>query len=144
MSLNVSLLTAISGLTATRTAIDMASQNVANANTEGYSRKTVNLEARNILGTGAGVRISSITRSVDEFLLRDLRVQTGSLGATQIQKQFFDRMQDLFGSLDSNSSLSTQITGLDTALQALAVTPEGVSQRLSNSARPKPQAFRAY
>ncbi|MBN4016688.1 flagellar basal body rod protein FlgC, partial [Rhodospirillaceae bacterium AH-315-P19] len=47
MSLNVSLLTAISGLTATRTAIDMASQNIANANTEGYSRKAVNLESQN-------------------------------------------------------------------------------------------------
>ncbi|PCJ57560.1 MAG: flagellar hook-associated protein FlgK, partial [Rhodospirillaceae bacterium] len=145
MSLNVSLLTAISGLTATRTAIDMASQNIANANTEGYSRKAVNLEAQNILGMGAGVRVSSITRSVDEFLLRDLRVQTGSLGATQIQKQFFDRMQDLFGSLSSNSSLSNQITGLDTALQALAVTPEGVSQRLDvvNAALTMGQRFNA-
>jgi len=145
MSLNVSLLTAISGLTATRTAIDMASQNIANANTEGYSRKAVNLESQNILGMGAGVRVSSITRSVDEFLLRDLRVQTGSLGATQIQKQFFDRMQDLFGSLSSNSSLSNQITSLDTALQALAITPEGVSQRLDvvNAALTMAQRFNA-
>jgi len=145
MSLNISLLTAISGLNVTRTAIDVASQNVANANTEGYSRKIVNLEARNILGTGAGVRVSSITRNVDEFLLRDLRAQTGSLGTSEIQKQFFDRMQDLFGSLGSNSSLTNQITELDTAFQSLATTPEGVSQRLDvvNAAVTMAQRFNA-
>ncbi|MEW5703005.1 MAG: flagellar hook-associated protein FlgK [Pseudomonadota bacterium] len=145
MSLNISLLTAISGLNVTRTAIDVVTQNVANANTEGYSRKVVNLEAQNILGMGAGVRVSSITRQVDEFLLRDLRAQTASLGMHTVQKEFFDRMQDLFGSLGSSSSLTTQITSLATTFEALAVAPEGVSQRLDvvNAAVTMAQRFNA-
>ncbi|MCE2510744.1 MAG: flagellar hook-associated protein FlgK [Alphaproteobacteria bacterium] len=130
MSLNISLLTAITGLNVTRTAIDVATQNVANANTEGYSRKIINLESQNIVGQGAGVRISSITRQVDEFLLRDLRIQTAAFSASEVQKQFFDSMQDLFGTLDSNSSLTTQISDLASAIEALAITPEGIAQHL--------------
>lgn len=130
MSLNVSLLTAITGLNVTRTAIDIATQNVANANTEGYSRKIVNLESQNIVGQGAGVRVASITRQVDEFLLRDLRIQKASYAASEVEKQFFDSMQDMFGTLDSNSSLTTRISDFASALEALAVTPEGIAQHL--------------
>ncbi len=143
MSLNISLLTALTGLNVTRTAIDVATQNVANANTEGYSRKIVNLESQNIVGQGAGVRVSSITRQVDEFLLRDLRIQQSSFAASEVEKQFFDSMQGFFGTLDSNSSLTTRITELATTLEALAVTPEGVAQQLDvvNSAVNMAQRF---
>ena len=130
MSLNISLLTAITGLNVTRTAIDIVTQNVTSANTEGYSRKIINLESQNIVGQGAGVRIASITRQVDEFLLRDLRIQKASFAASEAEKQFFDKMQDFFGTFDSSSSLTMQITELSNTLEALAVTPEGIAQQL--------------
>ncbi len=143
MSLNISLLTAITGLNVTRTAIDITTQNVANANTEGYSRKIVNLQSQNIAGQGAGVRVASITCQVDEFLLRDLRIQKASFGASEVEKRFFDSMQGFFGTLDSNSSLTTRITELATTLEALAVTPEGIAQQLDvvNSAVNMAQRF---
>ena len=45
-TLTVALRAAQSGLLATQSAVDAVAKNIANANTEGYSRKIVNFENR--------------------------------------------------------------------------------------------------
>jgi flagellar hook-associated protein 1 FlgK len=73
-SLNIGL----SGLLAQRQGLDVVGQNVANANTEGYSRQRVNLVGRagqlvpaihsRWTGAGAGVDVAGFQRMRDEFL----------------------------------------------------------------------------
>jgi len=70
--------TALSGLYASRTGLDVAGQNIANANTEGYSRQRVDLKANGgppvpalfstSDGIGAGVSVSDVVRLRDAFL----------------------------------------------------------------------------
>ena len=55
MSLAITLSNALSGLAANQSALQVTSNNVANANTEGYARKTVDLESRLLDGIGSGV-----------------------------------------------------------------------------------------
>ena len=124
MSLTIALQNAISGLSTSQTALQVISNNVANVNTEGYSRKIAVPLARTINGVGAGVELSDIRRIVDERLLGDMRVNLSSLGTARILDGFYSRLQDQFGNPASNSSISGSLTNLSTSLQALAATPE--------------------
>ena len=69
--------TALNALMAHRQSIDVAGQNVANANTVGYTRQRADLTAVSATGHGGlftkidapgwGVEVTSVTRIVDEI-----------------------------------------------------------------------------
>ncbi|TVR98378.1 MAG: flagellar hook-associated protein FlgK [Rhodospirillales bacterium] len=123
--LTLALRTAQSGLLTNQLALNAVANNVANANTEGYSRKIVNLEHRVLAGTGAGVQMSALTRRVDEHLIRNVRTEMSALQAIDVQRPFHDRIQFLFGTPQDNSSLGHSLTRLSEAFESLATTPEG-------------------
>src|SRR5512132_1468731 len=122
--LTQALRTAHSGLLTSQQALDAVARNVANVNTPGYSRKIVNLEQRTLAGTGAGVDFGELTRRVDQGLLDSLRQETGGLHASNIRKDMLDRIQALFGTPESDSSLSHALTDFQTAVESLAAAPQ--------------------
>lgn len=68
----------VSGLTSFQTRLATTGHNIANVNTEGYSRQSVGLEAlpsqNTVVGAvGSGVTIASISRNYDQFLANRLR-----------------------------------------------------------------------
>ena len=88
------LQTALSGLEAAQVAIDTTGQNIANANTPGYSRQTVNLTERSALTIpslssftgqgsqlGTGVDVTDISRVRDTFLDSQYRAQNSETSA---------------------------------------------------------------
>lgn len=123
-SITHALHTAAGGLLATQSALGTVSDNVANANTEGYSRKIVQLETNVLAGVGAGVNIADVQRSVNEELMRDMRDELMELNKISSQSTFFDRMQELFGAPGDNSSLAHTISQFSAAMETLSVTPE--------------------
>ena len=129
MSLNIALFNALTGLRVNQQSIDFTAQNVANANTEGYSRKIVQQTSLIHEGIGAGVDIKIVTREVNEFLLRDMRGALNQFEEADVQNEFYSRMQDLFGALNSNGSPGALIAELGSRIQAWAVTPENLSLR---------------
>lgn len=129
MSLNIALLNAISGLQTSSQALDVTSQNVSNVNTDGYSRKVVHQQALTIAGTGAGVDIAEISREVDNFLIKETRTATTQMNTVDAKDSIYQRIQDLFGTVDSATSPAQGITDLATKFQALSDTPEDVSTR---------------
>lgn len=118
------LRTAQSGLLVNQQTLNVVSDNVANLNTEGYSRKLVNTEPRVIAGVGAGVQISEITRLVDEGLLKSLRQEYGDLNALTVQENFYSRTQDLFGAPGDNNSLAHQVQDFQSSLESLTLSPD--------------------
>ena len=64
--LTQALRTARSGLVVNQQTLDVVANNIANVNTEGYSRKIVDPETRGVNGVAAGAQISEITRRIDE------------------------------------------------------------------------------
>lgn len=79
MSLNA-LSTATAGLAATQAAINVVSQNVANAGTAGYVKRTLSTVAT---GTNnSGVAVGAITRSFDAAALKQLRLETSGAAYT--------------------------------------------------------------
>lgn len=118
------LRTATSGLLVNQRVMDTIAQNVSNVNTAGYSRKIVTLENQALNGNGAGVKISEITRHVDEGLFKSLRLETSELSALTVQSDYWARMQDVFGAPGENTTLSHTLNALTEAIQSLVLTPE--------------------
>ncbi len=123
-SITQALRTAQSGLLVNQQTLNIVAENIANVNSPGYSRKIAKTEALVVAGIGAGVRISEISRQVDEGLLKSLRIELGELNALSVQENFYDRAQDLFGSPGENSSLAHIIDDFVAALEFLTVSSE--------------------
>ncbi len=118
------LRTAQSGLLTNQAALDAVSNNIANVNSAGYSRKIISMETRVVSGAGAGVQIAEITRAIDEGLLKSLRLETSSLKDYEARQGFYDRVQEIFGTPADNTSISHTVSQFTQALQSLALSPE--------------------
>lgn len=126
MSLSASLSNALSGLTASSRAAQVVSANVANAMTEGYGRREIDLTARVVGGEGAGVSVDGIRRIVDEVLLRDRRIADADAGLRDGISAFSDRLSRLVGTPDNDSSITGRIRHLETVLITAASRPESL------------------
>ncbi len=117
------LRTAQSGLLVNQQALNTVSSNISNVNTPGYSRKIVNFENVAVAGVPAGVKISSVTRAVDEGLLKTIRNENGELNTLSGKQDALNRLQELFGAPGDNSSLSHMMESLAEAAELLAINP---------------------
>jgi len=117
MSFAATMNNGVSGMRAAQSALAVASQNIANANTPGYVRAEVNLAAQAIAGKGGGVLVDSITRAADKFLAGSYYAARGAESASASTASLLDRMQSLFG--DPSSDTST-FAIIDQAYRGLA------------------------
>ncbi|MEX0697182.1 MAG: flagellar hook-associated protein FlgK [Dongiaceae bacterium] len=131
MSLTIALHNALTGLQTNQAALQVTSNNIANANTAGYTRKIVDQQHVVLDGQGAGVDLTAIRRHVDEFLVTELRASTSSLAGMQVQDSILQRVQNMFGSPSSDTSIGAAISRFATDLAALAASPETASLRLT-------------
>ena len=128
-SLTLSLRTAQSGLLTNQQILDTVANNVTNVNTPGYSRKIANTEQRVLSGIGAGVQIAEVTRSVDEGLLKSLRLQFSEVSSYAVQDDYYGRVQEMFGTPSDNTSLAHLINGFTNALETLGVSPDKILEQ---------------
>ncbi len=124
MSLTAALASAVSGLNVAQRALAVTANNVANANTEGYSRKVVNQQALVVGNRGAGVEATEVTRLTDQFLTEQIRRQSSVAGRSEMIQRYQDLLQDAFGAPGDNHDLALQIGDLQVALDGLAASPE--------------------
>ncbi|MEO5373821.1 MAG: flagellar hook-associated protein FlgK [Alphaproteobacteria bacterium] len=127
MSLTLGLGAALSGLLTSQKGLDLVSHNIANVNTEGYTRKQFNPESRVLDGHGVGVQVSQATREVDNGLLRDVRRETGIQQKMQSISDYYARMQDLFGEPENASSISHIISTAQSEIENMAVSPSSAT-----------------
>ncbi|MCZ6604659.1 MAG: flagellar hook-associated protein FlgK, partial [Alphaproteobacteria bacterium] len=123
-SITAALRTAQSGLLVNQSALNATANNITNVNTPGYSRQIVQFQQRVVAGVGAGVEIGDIIRSVDEGLLKSVRLELSQTSTLSSQATFYDRVQDLFGEPEDNNSISHIMAEFAASLEALATTPE--------------------
>ena len=119
---------ATSSLSAAQYQMSVASSNVANADTEGYTRKTATQAAVVTSGVGTGVSITAVTSSVDKYLVKDLVGAASELGAAEATASLTESLQALYGSTsgseDGGTSLANSLVSLESAIASLAATPE--------------------
>jgi flagellar hook-associated protein 1 FlgK len=129
MSLSQALGTALSGLRASQAGLSIVSSNVANAETPGYVRKTP-VQVTTAAGTaGAGVRVAAVNRELDQFVQRQMRIESAGASYATLRAQFYDRLQGIYGAPGSKATLETAYNGLVTALQTLTTSPDSLAAR---------------
>lgn len=131
MSLEIARSIAVSSLMASQVQISVSSSNISNADTTGYTVKTANQVATTSGGVGTGVSITGITSSVDRLLFKSLISATSDLGAADINTDYLDRLQALYGSTtgaeDTGTSIANTLASLETAVSSLAGTTSSAS-----------------
>lgn len=131
MSINSAAYIAVSGMMATQVQMSVASANISNAGTTGYTEKTAQQEAVVNGGVAAGTAITGISGSVDAFLLKSLIASGSDVGAAKATNDYLDQLQALYGSTGSSGSAGTSlgntIASFEAALSSLESTPGSAS-----------------
>ena len=126
-----------SGLQAYRQSLAVTGQNIANIDTDGYKRREAGLEevpagTGSVIGiqrqTGVGVRITSIRRSFDEFLLNKARSATANAESKEALYAGLKQLEDIL--LPGESNLGTTIGQFFSSLQEIATAPSDLAPRV--------------
>ncbi len=110
--------------------MSLVSSNVANAETPGYVRKTVDQVTTNTGSTGSGVNVNGVNRELDEFVQTQLRTETSGAGYASLKSDFLQQLQGLYGNPDSTGTLEDSFNALTAAVQALGTSPDSQSARI--------------
>jgi flagellar hook-associated protein 1 FlgK len=97
MSIDAALLIARSGLMHTQRALSNAADNVANAATEGYTRKRIVAEAVSVSGQDMGVRSLGPVRDVDTALVNEMNKRKSELAAAELRDSVLARIEEAHG-----------------------------------------------
>jgi flagellar hook-associated protein 1 FlgK len=130
MSLNDALSIAMAGLRANQASMALVSSNVANAETPGYVKKTIDQVTTNTGSVGTGVNIVGVNRELDSYVQAQLRTETSGASYATLKSSFLQQMQSLYGNPDSTGTLETAFNGLTTAVQALSTSADSASARI--------------
>ena len=103
--------------------------NVANAETPGYVRKIATQVETAAGELGVGVRVDAINRVLDQYVQRQLRVETSGASYAGLRAQFYDQLQSVYGVPGSASALETVFNNFMATLQALSTSPDSSSAR---------------
>ncbi|MDI1277128.1 flagellar hook-associated protein FlgK [Methylobacter sp.] len=126
------LATASSGLMAAQRSLEIAQHNISNANTDGYSRQTVELGARAAQFSGdgyvgQGVNISNITRSYDQFINKQLTSSTSAFGDVDQFHQLATSVDNLMA--DPTTGMAPVLNRFFSALSEVANDPTSIPSR---------------
>ena len=143
------LSTSVSGLLAFQQALDVTSNNIANASTPGYSVETANLaeapgQASNIGFIGSGVDIQSITRNYNEYLALQVRGSQASYSSANTLATQSGQVDNMLS--DSGTGLTATLQSFVNSLQSVASAPTSTSARqaLLNQAHALAQQLNSY
>ncbi|WP_199092985.1 flagellar hook-associated protein FlgK [Bosea sp. ASV33] len=128
MGLSTSLNTAIGGLNAAQVGIGVVSQNVANAGTTGYVRRTVST-ADSLTGLTVGVQNTQVQRLLDKIVQHQLWQEASGAAYTSTRADSLSSLDKLYGQPGSATALDTIFNKFTGALQSLQNDPSSYSLR---------------
>jgi len=120
-------------LMANRQGMDTTAHNIANAQTEGYSRQDAKLYQREPIWTngmiiGDGVYVGAIQRSHDKFIEKQMNNAATKNGMSE---KLYEHLQDLqlIFSPELESTIAEELSGFFTSLQTLSNIPDDLTAR---------------
>ena len=126
MSIDAALLIARSGLLHTQRALSNAADNVANAETEGYTRKRIVSDAVSVNGQGMGVRSLGPMREVDTALTNEMNKRRSAKSAAELRDSVLSRINEAHGDPEKGESLGDLVSKLRTSFVELRLDPSQV------------------
>ena len=130
MSLSQALSIAMSGLRANQLALSLTSSNVANSDTPGYIRKTVNQIQTSSGSIGAGVSITGVNRELDLYLQQQIRTEQSGASYADLRSSILSSLQSIYGTPGGTGTLETAFNKLVTAVQGLSTSSDSQSARI--------------
>lgn len=119
------LSTASEALNAETGAIAVTNNNIANVNTAGYSRQTVNLSAASLGGGGAlqddGVTFGGFSSVRDQVLQLAITQKTSDAGSLSAQSSAWSQIESAFSGTDAG--LGAAVSTLFSSISALSTNP---------------------
>lgn len=125
-----------SGLRAYSRAMSTVGDNIANAQTPGYARRTLALQemaggtqsalvSRNV--SPGGVTIAGLNRSVDKWLIEDARLSSGDATRSATRVNWMSKVEGALS--DDSNGISTNLTKLFTTADQLTADPNNRTLR---------------
>lgn len=124
-----------SALLAQRAALEVTGHNIANADTEGYSRQRVAFTTRNPLPMGSvilgtGVDLEQIMRSYNRFATMNIDRKTSTLGDLEARSEYLGILETVF-SETADGGLEDRLSAFWAGWQDVANNPNGSAERLA-------------
>ena len=129
MGLLNALSAANSGLRATEAGLAVVSRNIANADTPGYTRKSLSHSTLTVGSRTFGVESTSVQRSVNSFLQSQLRIESSQLNGLSVRQEILGRIDEMFGAPGAANALDTLINNFSQSMQQLTSLPESYAAR---------------
>jgi flagellar hook-associated protein 1 FlgK len=125
--LNTTLLLGMQALEATQGALAATSNNIANANTPGYTREVPQFSEneQNVSGSdvsGGGVSLVGLQSVRDELLNLQIQNQTSLQSSVDMQSSTLQQVQSYFSST-SGGDISSELAAFSSSLSQLSATP---------------------
>ena len=130
--------TALSSLQAQRRGLELAAQNVANANTEGYSRQRLDLESIGapaqpaifsvFTGQNGGVRVADVERFRDQFMEIQAALEHGAMANLNVGSSTMQGIEQLFPE-PGDTGLASQLADFWAGFDDVANHPDDPASR---------------
>lgn len=131
------------GISAYKTALSAIGDNVANAHTPGYARRTANMQQLNVFSARSptfreeslfsGVEVASVERAWDAFRAADARLASSAASSASTRKQWLTSIETALD--DGPAGVGQVITGFFNAAEILASTPNDMPSRVAMLAK---------
>jgi flagellar hook-associated protein 1 FlgK len=130
VSLNAILNNGLSAIQTNSAALRVTSNNIANVNTPGYSRRVVNLETQAPGGQLGGVQIAGVQRIVNNYLDREVLDAGSSAARYDVQSSIMDQLNASLGQPGDGHSIASELDKVYAALGQAALDPSSLATRL--------------
>jgi flagellar hook-associated protein 1 FlgK len=127
--LNGIMSSALSALEVNSSALNVVSSNIANINTPGYARRTINEQTQGAGGQLSGVSIADIQRVTDQYLTQQTLSATASSSQYGAQSNVLAQINALLGQVGSGTDLPSQLNKVLSALSSASLSPTSSSSQ---------------
>lgn len=128
----------VSALTAQQALIANTSNNIANVNTPGYTRREISLQnradataAHTGLSIGSGVEVGAIRRITSTYLESAVRDAVSRLNQSEVSNDYLGRIESLFSLTGPQQTIGSTLNDFFTAVNQVAVNPSSLDDRLT-------------
>lgn len=128
---------AIGSLNAQQAVIAVIGNNIANVNTEGYARRTVDLRDKSTsnlgggLSVGNGVEVNRVVQQVDLYREKVLRTTAADKFKADVKNSYLERAQSLFP-LDAEAvTIGSSLNSFFQSLNTLSQNPASIELRMN-------------
>jgi flagellar hook-associated protein 1 FlgK len=129
MSLGQAISSALSGLHIAQTGVSLVAENISNAETPGYVRKSLLVSTSASSAGSNGAKVVGVTRELDVFIQRQLRTEFAGASYASTSVDYYRRIEQIYGQPGSLNALDSLYNNFTNALQALTANPESITSR---------------